>query len=145
MGDLSPVHLVIVLVVALVVLGPSRLPKVGAALGRTIREFRQSLGGVADDVVIPRATPPPTHSGEPPPRPPDNTLTVPGDGWSVTQRTQDPGRAGDRVHPRRDVRVHEHLESGPDDADARTVSRRIGHERYPEPARRAECDDSSAP
>jgi len=49
MGDLSPVHLLIVLVVALIVLGPSRLPAAGAALGRAIREFREALTSVAED------------------------------------------------------------------------------------------------
>ena len=69
MGDLSPLHLVIVLVVALVVLGPRRLPEAGAALGRTIREFRAALSTVADDVVGSSPTAPPP-SGDPPPRPP---------------------------------------------------------------------------
>jgi sec-independent protein translocase protein TatA len=45
MGALSPVHLVIVLVIALLVIGPGKLPETGAALGRAIRDFRQAVDG----------------------------------------------------------------------------------------------------
>lgn len=43
-GDiLQPTHLIFVLVVALLVLGPKRLPEVGRALGRGLRDFRTAL------------------------------------------------------------------------------------------------------
>ena len=42
MGALSPIHLIIVLVIALLVIGPGKLPEVGAALGNSIREFRKA-------------------------------------------------------------------------------------------------------
>jgi sec-independent protein translocase protein TatA len=45
MGALSPVHLIIVLVIALLVIGPGKLPETGAALGRAIRDFRQAVDG----------------------------------------------------------------------------------------------------
>jgi len=35
-------ELVIILIIALIVLGPGKLPDVGQALGRTIREFRRA-------------------------------------------------------------------------------------------------------
>lgn len=35
-------ELVIILIIALIVLGPGKLPEVGQALGRTIREFRRA-------------------------------------------------------------------------------------------------------
>lgn len=45
-GDiLQPTHLLFVLVVALLVLGPKRLPEVGRALGRTMRDFRAAISG----------------------------------------------------------------------------------------------------
>jgi sec-independent protein translocase protein TatA len=45
-GDvLSPTHLIFILVVALLVLGPKRLPEVGRSLGRGIRDFRGALTG----------------------------------------------------------------------------------------------------
>jgi sec-independent protein translocase protein TatA len=43
-GDiLQPTHLLLILVVALLVLGPKRLPEVGRSLGRGIRDFRSAL------------------------------------------------------------------------------------------------------
>lgn len=43
-GDiLQPTHLLFILVVALLVLGPKRLPEVGRALGRGLRDFRSAL------------------------------------------------------------------------------------------------------
>jgi sec-independent protein translocase protein TatA len=45
-GDLlQPTHLLFVLVVALLVLGPKRLPEVGRALGRGLRDFRNAISG----------------------------------------------------------------------------------------------------
>jgi TatA/E family protein of Tat protein translocase len=43
MGIDSPVHLAFIAVIALVVLGPKRLPDLAKALGQGIREFRESL------------------------------------------------------------------------------------------------------
>jgi sec-independent protein translocase protein TatA len=37
---ITPLHIIIVLVVALIILGPGRLPKVGSAVGKSVREFR---------------------------------------------------------------------------------------------------------
>lgn len=43
-GDiLQPTHLLFVLVIALLVLGPKRLPEVGRALGRGLRDFKHAL------------------------------------------------------------------------------------------------------
>jgi sec-independent protein translocase protein TatA len=38
-------ELIIVLVIALIVLGPKRLPEAGRSLGRGMREFKDSLSG----------------------------------------------------------------------------------------------------
>ena len=43
MPNVGPMELVIVLVVALIVLGPKRLPEVGRSLGNGLREFKDSL------------------------------------------------------------------------------------------------------
>ena len=45
MPGIGPMELVIVLVLALVILGPKRLPEAGRSLGRGMREFKQSLTG----------------------------------------------------------------------------------------------------
>ncbi len=39
----NPVHLVFIAVVALVVLGPRRLPELARALGKGLREFREAI------------------------------------------------------------------------------------------------------
>jgi sec-independent protein translocase protein TatA len=44
-GILQPTHLIILLVVALIFLGPKRLPDAGRALGQGLREFKNSIGG----------------------------------------------------------------------------------------------------
>ncbi len=67
-GLLQPVHLIILLVIALVVLGPKRLPEVGRSLGAGMRGFRDSISGadepdeihvqsVASDVPAAQAVP----------------------------------------------------------------------------------------
>jgi sec-independent protein translocase protein TatA len=38
-------ELIIVLVIALIVLGPKRLPEAGRSVGRGLREFKESLSG----------------------------------------------------------------------------------------------------
>ena len=43
MPNVGPLELIVVLVIALIVLGPKRLPDVGRSLGRGMREFRESL------------------------------------------------------------------------------------------------------
>lgn len=43
------VHIAIFLLIVLLVLGPKRLPEVGRSLGRGLREFKDSIGGVRDD------------------------------------------------------------------------------------------------
>ena len=56
----SPAKIIIVLIIALVVLGPKRLPEVGRSLGHGIREFKDSVGGVMDHDAPPTpATTPP--------------------------------------------------------------------------------------
>jgi sec-independent protein translocase protein TatA len=41
-------ELMIILVIALVVLGPKKLPEFGRSLGNGMREFKDSLSGVSD-------------------------------------------------------------------------------------------------
>lgn len=49
MPNVGPLELAIVLIIALVVFGPKRLPELGRSLGRGIREFRGSVSGERDD------------------------------------------------------------------------------------------------
>lgn len=52
MFDISPIQILIVLVIALLVFGPKRLPEMGRSVGRGIREFK---GAMLDDE--PRTSP----------------------------------------------------------------------------------------
>ena len=47
-SGIGPLELIIILVIALIVVGPGRLPDVGAALGKSIREFRKAATDVKD-------------------------------------------------------------------------------------------------
>lgn len=45
-------ELIIILVIALLILGPGKLPDVGASLGKSIREFRKASSDVQDAVKV---------------------------------------------------------------------------------------------
>ncbi len=45
-GIFSPMHLVIVAIIALVIFGPKRLPELGKSLGVGIREFKSGINGL---------------------------------------------------------------------------------------------------
>ena len=51
----SPMHLLVVLIVAVLVLGPKKLPEVGRSLGSGIRQFKHSIEG--HDAPEPAAAP----------------------------------------------------------------------------------------
>lgn len=50
MFRLQPIHLVVVLTVALIIFGPKRLPQLGRWIGRTFAEFRKSAREMADTI-----------------------------------------------------------------------------------------------
>jgi sec-independent protein translocase protein TatA len=62
MPSIGPMELVIVLVIALLVLGPKKLPEAGRGLGAGIRDFKNSLLGDEDGkkeaAVLPSETGP---------------------------------------------------------------------------------------
>jgi sec-independent protein translocase protein TatA len=56
MPNIGPLELAIVLVIALIIFGPRKLPELGRSMGRGIREFKGSLtGDDKDDVDAKRA------------------------------------------------------------------------------------------
>ena len=42
MPSIQPIHLILILIIALVIFGPSRLPQLGKSLGESITEFRHA-------------------------------------------------------------------------------------------------------
>ncbi|MEA2132719.1 MAG: sec-independent protein translocase protein TatA [Solirubrobacteraceae bacterium] len=44
--SVGPMELILVLAIALIVLGPKRLPEAGKALGKGLREFKDSVSGL---------------------------------------------------------------------------------------------------
>jgi TatA/E family protein of Tat protein translocase len=78
----GPAELIIILVIALLILGPGKLPDVGSALGKSIREFRKASSDINESVKVdtsplpatpppaaPAATPDPAADVAPPPAP----------------------------------------------------------------------------
>jgi sec-independent protein translocase protein TatA len=48
MPNVGPMELIIVLAIALIVLGPKKLPEVGKSVGKGMREFKDALSGDND-------------------------------------------------------------------------------------------------
>jgi len=48
-GNIGPLEILVVLIIALVVFGPKRLPELGRSLGKGLREFKGSISGESDD------------------------------------------------------------------------------------------------
>jgi sec-independent protein translocase protein TatA len=68
MGIENPVHLLFIAAVALIVLGPRRLPDLAKTLGHGVREFRDAMSAGAEDE--PAVEPPPPPDAEVVPAPP---------------------------------------------------------------------------
>jgi sec-independent protein translocase protein TatA len=49
MPNIGPLELAVVVIIALIVFGPKRLPELGKSMGKGIREFRASISGKDDD------------------------------------------------------------------------------------------------
>jgi sec-independent protein translocase protein TatA len=55
MPNIGPMEIGIVLIIALVVFGPKKLPELGHSLGKGIREFKGTISGESDDGDKPAA------------------------------------------------------------------------------------------
>ena len=63
MPTIGPLELGIVLVIALVIFGPKRLPELGKSLGGGMREFKDSITGKHQDEAHDDESPPEIESG----------------------------------------------------------------------------------
>jgi sec-independent protein translocase protein TatA len=52
MPNIGPMEIAIVLVIALVIFGPKRLPELGQSMGKGIREFKGSISGDKNDEKV---------------------------------------------------------------------------------------------
>jgi sec-independent protein translocase protein TatA len=50
MANIGPTEWIIILVIALIIFGPAKLPQLGRAAGETLREFKNSTKGLMGDV-----------------------------------------------------------------------------------------------
>ena len=76
--NIGPGELILILIIALVVLGPGKLPDVASSLGKSVREFRKAATDLSDagklDAPAPAATPaaqPPASDSTAPAAAPD--------------------------------------------------------------------------
>jgi len=49
-GRIGPMELILILVIALVIFGPKKLPEIGKALGNAIREFKKHSSKITEDL-----------------------------------------------------------------------------------------------
>jgi sec-independent protein translocase protein TatA len=49
LGNIGPLEIGVVLIIALIVFGPKRLPELGNSLGRGLREFKETISGEKTD------------------------------------------------------------------------------------------------
>lgn len=49
MGPIGPGSLAIIVLIALLLFGPSKLPELGKAFGKTLREFKNATKGLTDE------------------------------------------------------------------------------------------------
>jgi sec-independent protein translocase protein TatA len=49
-SSIGPTEIIVILIVALIVFGPKRLPEIGRSIGRSIREFRRASSEIREEL-----------------------------------------------------------------------------------------------
>ena len=88
MGSIGPVEVLVVLVVALLVLGPQKLPDAARSVGRAIGEIRRYTAGFQKEMRDAFADPPP--STPPPPATAGETPALTGETSEAATVTREP-------------------------------------------------------
>jgi sec-independent protein translocase protein TatA len=71
--NIGPGELILVLVIVLIIFGPGKLPDIGSAIGKGVREFRKASTDLEDSI-----------RGEPAPKPPaDQSASTPAAGGTA--------------------------------------------------------------
>ena len=65
MPNIGAPELIVILVIALLILGPGKLPEVGASIGKSIREFRKASSDVQDTMNVDTSPLPPAQAAAP--------------------------------------------------------------------------------
>ena len=52
MFNIGPTELIVVLIIALIVFGPKRLPEIGRTVGKSLREFRRASEGLREELHL---------------------------------------------------------------------------------------------
>ena len=50
-GLFQPMHMIVILVIALVIFGPGKLPELGKGLGKSIREFKKAISEESNPLI----------------------------------------------------------------------------------------------
>ena len=71
MFNIHPAFLIVLVILVLIVFGPGRLPELGGAVGRTLKEFRKATSDLKDEVTRASSTEETAGPGtvQPPPTP----------------------------------------------------------------------------
>jgi sec-independent protein translocase protein TatA len=96
--SIGPLELIIILAIALLIVGPKRLPEMGNAFGRTIREFRKATTEASESTSLqPDPTPAPAPAAAPVPSVPSViTGQPPATGVDVPEPERDATGDADR-------------------------------------------------
>ncbi|PGL71047.1 twin-arginine translocase TatA/TatE family subunit [Bacillus sp. AFS055030] len=51
MANIGIPGLILILILALIIFGPKKLPEIGKAFGQTLKEFKRSTQGLTNDII----------------------------------------------------------------------------------------------
>ncbi|TMD93568.1 MAG: twin-arginine translocase TatA/TatE family subunit [Chloroflexi bacterium] len=77
---IHPFWIIAIVVVVLIVFGPGRLPELGGAIGKAMREFRKATSELTSEVTHSTQPAPPAQPAATPPAPPAPTESTPSQG-----------------------------------------------------------------